>query len=546
MGINALTDVRFLVTQESHASLREYLLNCHRTEWALHKDIAGFRYTAQLRLAASVAAVALRYVDNLPRKVRSGALLESGLPEHAVDAALQDVEPGSDLFSEWQPIMQRPAKTPKGPKDKARALGPQQHPVKKLSPSMPPDEAETYWNLGVGAPSSLPLEAAVLELVTYHHMSMTSNNTYDGCKCRNGAPAMRAVDIGQTATEVFIRGESDLATLLQLIPKHWVEGTGLPAWADRTCKQSLVDEGEVQMAHPLWSATWSSNAPACYWEGEELHGVRTGGIPEEWYRKSEMGTTKETRKQWWDTRNQDDPFYLYMPDEQGQLKVQRLDFGRDGTELAVEWAAEGKTGALLQPPLPRISDRAPDEVQVVFVRHYIEGTVSSPNIRASEIFETSQDLWAFSIHPCLRRNVQTEAEYIQELNGAVRSPFRRKPKSNSKRGNKTKVPPVYLDDLADRRGDIERAFWRKIRAVYVDILQEIRQHYQNSNDEPSPFELPDNLTKRCVHAGLEAFDEVVNPHSLQEPARIAFVRSNLQRRLWGISNKYRNTSQEES
>ena len=109
MGINALTDVRFLVTQESHASLREYLLNCHRAEWALHKDIAGFRYTAQLRLAASVAAVALRYVDNLPRKVRSRALLESGLPEHAVDAALQDVEPGSDLFSGAQPFMQRPA-----------------------------------------------------------------------------------------------------------------------------------------------------------------------------------------------------------------------------------------------------------------------------------------------------------------------------------------------------------------------------------------------------------------------------------------------------
>ena len=386
MGINALTDVRFLVTQESHASLREYLLNCHRAEWALHKDIAGFRYTAQLRLAASVAAVALRYVDNLPRKVRSRALLESGLPEHAVDAALQDVEPGSDLFSGAQPFMQRPAKTPKGPKDTARALGPQQQPVKKLSPSMPPDEAETYWNLGVGAPSSLPLEKAVLELVTYHHMSMAGNNAYDGDKCQMGAPAMRYVGADYTATEAFIRGESDLATLLRLIPKQWVEGTGLPAWADRTCEQSLVDDGEMQIAHPLWAATWSSNAPACYWEGEELHGVRTGGIPEEWYRKSEMGTTKETRKQWWDTRNQDDPFYLYMPDEQGQLKVQRLDFGRDGTELAVEWAAEGKTGALLQPRLPRILDRAPDEVPVVFVRHYIAGTASSPNIRASEIF----------------------------------------------------------------------------------------------------------------------------------------------------------------
>lgn len=545
MGINALTDVRFLLTQESYASLREYLLNCHRAEWALHEAIAGFRYTAQLRLAASVAAVALRYVDNLPRKVRSGALLESGLPEHAVDAALQDVEPGSDLFSERQPFMQRPAKTPKGPKDNARALGPQQHPVKKLSPSMPPDEAETYWNLGVGALSSLPLETAVLELVTYHHMSMAGNNSYDGDKCQMGSPAMRYVGADYTATEVFIRGESDLATLLRLIPKQWVEGTGLPAWADRTCEQSLVDEGEMQIAHPLWSATWSSNAPACYWEGEELHGVRTGGIPEEWYRKSEMGTTKETRKQWWDTRNQDDPFYLYMSDEQGQLKVQRLDFGRDGTELAVEWAAEGKTGALLEPRLPRVLDRAPDEVPVVFVRHYIAGTASSPNIRASEIFETNQNLWAFAIDPWLRRDVQTQAKYIQQLNAAVRSPFGRKPNSTA--------ASVYLDDLADRRGDIEQAFWRKIRAVYVDILQEIRQNYQGSDqnhqgsdDQPSPFVLPDNLTERCVHAGLEAFDEVVNPHSLQEPARIAFVRSNLQRRLWGISNKHRNTAQEKS
>ena len=199
----------------------------------------------------------------------------------------------------------------------------------------------------------------------------------------------------------------------------------------------------------------------------------------------------------------------------------------------------------MEPRLPRVLDRAPDEIPVVFVRHYIAGTASSPNIRASEIFETNQNLWAFAIDPWLRRDVQTQAKYIQQLNAAVRSPFGRKPNSTA--------ASVYLDDLADRRGDIEQAFWRKIRAVYVDILQEIRQYYQSSDqnhqvsgDEPSPFVLPDNLIERCVHAGLEAFGEVVNPHSLQEPARIAFVRSNLQRRLWGISNKHRNTSQEKS
>lgn len=549
MGVNALRDVRFLDLRDSQATVREYLLNCHREDCRLNKDTAGFRFTAQLRLLASISAVALRYIEDLPQQIRSGELQRSGMPEHAVDAALQDLQPGSDLFDHEQPFMQRPVKAPGGPKDTARLLGPQQQHVKKLSPAMPSAEAEDYWNLGVRAPQALSLEAAVLDLVVYHHMSMAGNNAYDGDKCQMGSPAMRYVGADYTATEVFVRGATDLETLLRLIPQEWVDGTGLPAWADRTCVYSLVETGKTSgdaasSAHPLWNATWSSNAPACYWEGHELHGVRTGGIPEEWYLKSAMGSSKESRKKWWDTRNQDDPFYLYMSDDQGQLKVQRLDLGRDGTELAVEWAAEGKTGALLHPRLSRVLNRAPDEVQVSFVRHYIAGTASSPNIRASEIFETDQQLWAFATDPWLRRDVQTQAKYIQQLAAAVANPFRRKPNSTA--------ASAYLDDLADRREDIKQAYWRHIHGVYVDILQTIREAYQGDRHDVEdaqyidPCELPKDLIERCVRAGLAAFDEVVNPHSLQEPARIAYVRSHLQRRLWWISQNHRDNSQEES
>ncbi len=458
-------------------------------------------------------------------------MIANGFTDEAIDRAIADLSSASDPFDNELPFLQRPILTPSGPNDRARKLGPNQHPVKKLSPAMAPDEAEAYWNLLNEPEPELTLPDALLALTVFHHMSMAGNNAYDGDKCQMGSPAMRFVGADFTATEVFFDGPRLLETLLALIPRSWVDGVGLPAWADRTCALSF-DERAGQ-AHPLWAATWSSNAPACHWTGTQLTGVRTGGIPESWYLKSEMGTTKESRKSWWDERNTHDPFYLYMHDRNGDLKVQRLDLGVDGTHLAVEWAAENKMSALLARVNDTVIGRPPDENQVLFARHHISGTASSPNIRASELFSPDTDRWAFDINEEVRTDIQTQADTIQQLNYTLRSSFRRK--TSTEKG----TSPV-LDDLADRQDDASAAFWRRITGVYIDIIADLRDHYTGITDPGGrldAYELPPSLKRKTIEATLTAFDDTVAPHSLQEPAHIAFVRGALEGRIRRVVNQ---------
>ncbi|AWB82409.1 CRISPR-associated protein [Corynebacterium yudongzhengii] len=530
MTLNALTDIAFLKTTDGRSDVRGFLRDSHLQGTQLDMKEPGYTVSAQIRLLSAVAAVAMRHSSRTPEELRT-----EGFEEGALDAAIDDLAPGCDPFSATIPFMQRPALKPGGPKDTARQLGPGQQPVKKLSPSMLPDQGESYWNLLAEDSTSLSLPDALLSLVVFHHMSMAGNNAYDGDKCQMGSPAMRFVGVDLTATEMFFHGPTMMDTFLYAISQSWIEGEGLPAWADRTAEHSITEIDGVPQAHPLWAATWSSNAPACCWDENRLVGVRTGGIPEAWYLNSEMGTTKQSRKDWWDVRNTLDPFYLYIRNDSGELKVQRLDMGRDGTELAVEWASENKMEQMINALIHRCVEQPDDEAGVVFIRHQIGGSASSPNIRASEVFSPSPDEWAFDLDEDLLTEIRMEAGMIRQLHDAVCNPFRRKP-SNSK------YPPAVLDDLVDRRSDASSAFWRKISQVYRSMLADIRQRH--SRDESIGYELPDSLKDQCVAASLAAFDEVVNPHSLQEPANIAFVRGVLERRLRKITNS--NTAKEES
>lgn len=520
MKLNALQDCDFLKTIDGRSSVREALVNAHRPNVQLDLTDPGYVVTSQLRLLTAVAAVALRHSATPVRDIA-----RNGLPPEAIDRAIGELAPGCDPFDKDFPFLQRPALPPVGPKDNSRKLGPNQQPVKKLSPAMPPDEAEEYWNLLCEADEELELPDALLNLVVFHNLSMAGNNAYDGDKCQMGSPAMRYVGADYTATEVLFDGPRLLDTLLAQIPRSWVEDGGLPAWADRTCEASFDEK--LGRARPLWSATWSSNAPACHWEGQTLTGVRTGGIPESWYLKSEMGTTKESRKAWWDDRNTRDPFYLYIPNDKGELKVQRVDFGVDGTHLAVDWAAENKMEALLGSLKDGIIARPARGHRVLFARHQISGTASSPNIRASEIFAPDVDAWAFDIDNEVRVDIQRQAQKLQRLNSTLRSAIRRK--NSNERG----TAPV-LDDLADRQGDASNAFWRRITAVYMDILTDLRDFYTGTRPpekEEDGYELPASLRRRALDAALAAFDDTVAPHSLQEPAHISYVRGQLERRL---------------
>lgn len=510
-SINALIDIEFLITTKGRMSVRSLLLSAHDPDVRLDLGVPAYVYTAQLRLLAAVLAVVLRYEQGFTRS-RASSLADKGLSEAAVDGALNSLKEGTNLFDEYFPFMQRPALNTDNPKQKDTFVGPGGQPVKKLSPAMPPDEAEDFWNLLVKKDEWLSKEDGVLDLVVYHHLSMAGNNSYAGDKCVSGAPAMRFVGIENSATEVMWQATTLLRTIMCMVPWAWVEGDGLPAWADRECRKSRIG-AEI---HPLWKATWSSNTVATAWVDDRLVGVRTGGVPAAWF---PLGNAdKEWSKEWWNARNESDPFYLYI-ERDNELKLQRLDLGKDITALATDWAAENKTERYLKWCQPRVLSPGESD-QLAFARHRIEGTASSPNIRASEILIPRTDQWAHDLDELTQQRIAMSAQTIERLQRIVCSPFRREG-SNERTGNRV---PLVLDFLHGARPTAVDAFWRHIASAFSLMLKECRE----AGGEFLPSE---ELCKSMREASLAAFDEVTQPYFGQEPARISHVRAGIYRRV---------------
>ncbi|HAT1548809.1 CRISPR-associated protein [Corynebacterium striatum] len=503
-NINCLTDVEFLPTSHGRLNVRDALLRAHKHDFDIISSQPGFHFSSQVRLLAGIAAVVLRHEVKTPAE-----LLNLGLSEAAVDKALEELSAGAYLHDSQFPFMQRPAVNTSNPKDKATYVGPGTHPVKKLSPAMPPNESEDFANLLTASQERLSLEDAVMWLVTYHHLSVAGNNAYCGDKCVSGSPAMRFVGTENSATEVLWHGQSLLETLLMAIPQSWVKGTGLPAWADRTCAYSRHDG----IVHPLWSATWTSNSPATAWEASELVGVRTGGVPPEWF-LTEMGS-KDQQKDWWTLRNQKDPFYLYINNGK-ELKLQRLDLGKDATALAINWAAQNKTAEFEKASSSHVLPPTA-EARLVFIRHRMEGTASSPNIRASEVFFPRDEEWAHDTNPGVQADIRLGANCIDKLHSTVIRPFRRE-NANERAGGKV---PLVLDFLESSRGDVSEAFWRNMSHNFSLLLKECRS-------AKSEFIASPELRTGLHTASMAAFDSVTQPYFGQEPARIAHVRAGVE------------------
>lgn len=535
---NALTDVPWIRLEGdgevSNITIRDALLSSHQEGTALDNKIPGYLLGAQTRILRDVLAVVLRHEEGYkPRQEKNLAkkILEQGLSESAVDQGLEKLEFGADLFSYTIPFLQRPVLAPKSSRDASRSLAPGNKPVKKLLPNVIPDSAEDFWDLSSKQKSSLGLVEAVQYLAVHHHYSMAGNSTYDGEKCAMGSPGVRFLGKGNTSTEIFWKEKSLLATLLQSLPKTWVQGDALPAWCDRLGATALLDDG---MEHPLWAGTWSSNTAACLWEGDRLVGVRIGGIPQEWYLPA-MGQDKDTRKDWWDHRNTRDPLYLYMRNEQGDLKAQRLDLGRDATDLAVEWAAAHKSLAAKD----RRDDcfYSSDESRLVFIRHQIEGTASSPSIRASQVYTPDPERWAFGQNEDVQELIREQARVVQQMHAIVCSPFRRKNAGDEKRALEG-YAPVVLDDLEQLRLDASANFWRAITPVYIGFLQ---------HDCKEQGYLPNSLLEDALRAAIGAYDETVLPYRNQNMARIEYVRGQLYARLRKAMNIIKeNPNQEEA
>lgn len=533
---NALTDIPWIHLEGgggvSNITIRDALLTSHQEGVALNKKVPGYLLGAQMRILRDVLAVVLRYEEGYePGGERKLAkkILEQGLGESAVDRGIRQLEAGADVFSTPFPFLQCPVLEPESPRDTSRIIEPGNKPVKKLLPNVIPDAAEDFWNLSSKQKNSFGIVEAVQSLAVHYHYSMAGNNVYAGKKCSNGTPGARAVESGQTATEIFWEERSLLATLLQSLPKTWVQGHALPAWCDRTGATALLDDGTE---HPLWAGTWSSNTAACLWDGDRLVGVRIGGIPDEWYLPT-MGQDKDTRKNWWNQRDINDPFYLYMKNQMGEYKDQRLDLGRDATDLAVEWAAEEK-GLAAQ-------DRRDDcfyssrESRLAFIRHQIQGSSTTSIIRASQVYIPDPELWSFDQSQEVQLLIQGQAHTLQKMHFIVCSPFRRWNPEERKKDLKDRRPEI-LDNLANLRIDVSTNYWRLITSVYKSFLR---------HNSEVKGRLPDSLLQEAVDAAMEAYDVTVLPYQKQDAARIEYVRGHLYRRLKKAMNIINETPKQE-
>lgn len=519
MTINALQDIELLKMSNGRMSVREALLSAHRDGIMFSLNTPGYEFSTQLRFMAGIVAVALKHT-----KKKSSDLRKTGFEIEAIDQALKDLSPGAFLMDDEMPFMARPALPPKNEKDASRKLGRGANPIKKLSPSMIATEAEDYWDLLIDVPQELEVEEAAFQLMVFHYMSMAGNNKYDGDKCQMGAPALRWVGADYTLTEVSWLDSNLLDTLLPMIPKNWVAGKALPAWADRKGEYSRDEDGQM---HPLWKATWSSNAAVAFWEDKKLTGVRTGGIPSEWF-VAEMGTTTKSWKGWWDLRNQADPFFLYRGNEKGEMKLQRLDLGRDATDLAVEWAAENKIDTFID---RSNSVTGPGiEARIVFMRHQLAGTASSPNIRASEIFVPDQELWAFDLDEDVRSRVMDDAEVVRNVHRVVTGPFRRRNSNES-------GTALVLDDLEKRRSDVSAEYWRNVTDSVKRILSYERDLVDQDTQDEDNSGLSKEISDAIYRAAMEAFDEVTSAYSAWQPNKAAYVRSRISRRVWQTLDK---------
>lgn len=408
------------------------------------------------------------------------------------------------------PYLQRPRLTDTGSQE--TRLAPGFHPIKKLNPTSPPEQAIDFWQMSWTTPDALPAPQAVMGLVVYHHFSLAGNNSYGGQKCSMGAPGIRYPGKDNTATEVGWLGDTLLATLAMNTPRSWTQGSGLPAWADRECALSRVGLGE----HPLWRATWSSNVATGLWENNHLVAVRVGGIPEEWHVPS-MGTSKESRKAWFDQRNIEDPLYLYANNARGELKAQRVDIGRDATDMAVQWNALGNPRKLRSNSTDRLWG-AGEASRVLFLRHRVEGTASSASIRASEAMADDTTRWAPT--EVMAEDLQQYSEIIQKLHDAVVRPFRRKTANDKTREEAGK--PVYaIEALSARRPDVSTQFWRNMGPVFDSLVGVL-----------AVGGMPDGaLWQRAREASITAFDLVVEPYYAINPPVVEFVRNHVRHNL---------------
>ncbi|MDO4762323.1 MAG: type I-E CRISPR-associated protein Cse1/CasA [Corynebacterium sp.] len=463
------------------------------------RNVPGIELGASFRLLTHIAALIVRKDKNLAKRK-----LRDPLPVSLLSDVFAELQEDLPLYGGEQNFLQIANKNGSVSRGK--------NPAFKLSPTAPGENSQSYWDFSKKKPDTLPSGPALLALLIFRFYSSAGNSKFENRKCQNGSPGIRFVGAGNTSTEVLVQADTLWESLLASVPKSWVEGEGLPAWADPTGERSLSD-GKT---HPLWRASWMSNSVCGFWEDGELTGVGIGGTPPEHF-VSEIPSpeNKDPYKEWCDQRNTEDPFYLYVRDSRtNALKVKRLDLSKDLTELAVEWARD-QTAANLENHFSNsvLPPRFKHGAALVFIRHQIGGNASTPLIRESVVTQTSDSLWCLDQDPFVQRKLVGHAEFIFELERTMLNPFRRM-------GKNDKYPT--FDDLADLREVAKSAFWRHITPVYEEIITTVKK---DDFDQKAVW-------KKAVEAAVQALNSVVDPYLLQNPKRNIAVQNQTRRNLY--------------
>ena len=462
----ALTGIEWIRSSGGPMTVRGALLQAHSIE-GLQAGLNGIQAGAQMRFLTAVAALVIRF---------------QGPPagffdEAAVDRALGVLAPLCNVLDPDRPFLQM-GSGPGAPQPGKDV------PVKKLLPWMPADRAEDFWSDGI-QPSRLPLADAVLALVIHHYYSFGGNNKIDGRSCANGSPGIRYPGVGYTATEVLWAGTNLFETILANTPRAWVAGSGLPAWADPSCSVSGLGPGRPE--HPLWRASWGSNTARCRWEESALTAVSTGGSA---HLPPSMAAGKAAAKAWWDTRNTEDTFYLYVDIEKknargvvlsSERKAQRLDFGHSTTDLAVEWNSKNLSSALRSRSSGMVLPPRRG-AQIMFLRHLVEGSASSPVVRRTEVLVSSPKKWVID---------EDRADAVSSASLLVKAACSEVCKPFSEKGR--------LAAIRDRRPEVETAFWQRVARPFEDFI------INGAGDSIDPAVWP-----AVRAAALAAFDEVTS------------------------------------
>ena len=233
MKCDVFRELPLIKTTSGTLTIEETLKRLGDRDFFLNQSIDGLEFGASWRLLTSITAVCLQCEPE--------AAKEPSLPLSAINKGLATLFEAENLFGGRYPFFQRlPVPTQKANK-----------PTWKLSPTVPSNESQSYWDLDKFKPETMQLSQAAMALIVFATYSLVGNSKYDGSKCLNGSPGVCYSRIGDTATEIFIKSDTLYESILKSIPKSWIKPGGLPAWADRTGEKSLLSDGSM---HPLWQA----------------------------------------------------------------------------------------------------------------------------------------------------------------------------------------------------------------------------------------------------------------------------------------------------